>query len=92
MRYRGFSRAIVSSVRHIYDPGYMERYARIEGLGRPVLLIWGREDRTAPFADSETVRSLMPRAEFRAIEGAGHLPHIERPEIVNGLLAEFFGR
>jgi pimeloyl-ACP methyl ester carboxylesterase len=92
MRYRGFSRAIASSMRHIYDRGYMERYADLEASGRPILLIWGRQDRTAPFVDSQALLKLMRSAEFRPIEGSGHLPHIERPETVIPILVEFLGR
>jgi pimeloyl-ACP methyl ester carboxylesterase len=92
MTYRGFTRAMLSSIRHLYDQDYMDMYARIGKMGRPVMLIWGREDTTVPIANSEALLKLMPTAEFRPIAGAGHLPHIEKPAVVNGLLAEFLGR
>jgi pimeloyl-ACP methyl ester carboxylesterase len=91
MRYRGFIPALLSTVRNLYAPGYMEAYARIGAKGEPILLLWGRDDTTAPFADSEAMRKLMPRAEFRPIPDAGHLPHIERSELTLGLLTEFLG-
>lgn len=92
MTYRGFTRALLSSMRHLYYPGFMDTYARIGKTGKPILLIWGREDSTVPFADSPALLKLMPAAEFHAIAGAGHLPHIEKPEVVIPLLAEFLGR
>jgi pimeloyl-ACP methyl ester carboxylesterase len=67
-------------------------YQRVGAQGLPVLLIWGREDTTVPFALSRWVRAAMPKAEFHAIAGAGHVPHMERPELVNGLLIDFLSR
>jgi pimeloyl-ACP methyl ester carboxylesterase len=32
----------------------------------------------------------MPKAKLEILEGAGHLPEVERPEKVNGLLRAFF--
>ena len=64
-------------------------YGRVAEVGRPVLLIWGREDKTVPFALNETVRRAIPGAAFHAIDGAAHLPHLERPDVVNLLLLEF---
>ncbi len=90
MRYRGFSRAIASSVRHIFDAGYMERYAALEKTGLPILLVWGRQDRTAPFADSQRLLGLMPGAVFLPVDRAAHLPHIERPDEVIPALVDFF--
>jgi len=88
MKYKGFKRALLSTLRNV--PGNIpEIYKRAGEQGRPMLLIWGREDRTVPFAESEKLRELMPGIEFHAIEDAGHLPHIEQPEVVNRLLIDF---
>jgi pimeloyl-ACP methyl ester carboxylesterase len=96
MRYRGFKRAQYATLSHLASlrPGHalMDMYARVDAQGRPVLLIWGREDKTSPFADNVTLRQAMPHAEFHAIDAAGHLPHIEQPQVVNPLLIEFLRR
>ena len=92
MRYRGFKRAQYATVSHLQSDGLMDLYARVDAQGRPVLLIWGREDKTVPFADNVALRQAMPHAEFHAIDAAGHLPHIEQPQIVNPLLIEFLRR
>ena len=91
IRRRGFFRALLSTVRHGPLAGLDASYARVGRQGRRVLLLWGREDKTVPFSLSETARVLMPNADFYAIDGAGHAPHLERPELVNELIVEVLG-
>jgi pimeloyl-ACP methyl ester carboxylesterase len=91
MRYRGFQRALVSTLHHFFPEDHLADYRRVGELGKPVLLIWGREDRTIPFAASETVRQTLD-TEFLAVDDAGHLPYLERPEVVNPRIVEFLGR
>ena len=55
----------------------------------PTLIVWGREDRIVPIAQSARLRAALPEAGFRPIDGCGHMPHFERPGHVNALLAEF---
>ena len=87
--YRGFWRALLSTI--LYGPikGMAATYARVGRHDRRVLLIWGREDRTVPFALSQEVCKAIPRAEFHAIEGAAHAPHLEKPHVVNPILIDF---
>ena len=92
MRYRGFLRAILSTLRGDALGDQRALYRRAGELGLPVLLIWGCHDRTVPFAYSHEARALMPQAKFYPVEDAGHIPHYERPEVVNPLLVEFLQR
>ena len=92
MQYRGFKRALISTLRNGPLQTMAETYARVGLHPRPVLLIWGTEDRTVPFEISHQVRSALPNAEFHAIEGTGHIPHYEQPVLVNQLLIEFLQR
>ena len=55
----------------------------------PILLVWGREDRVAPFAASRTVLEALPRAEFLPVDSAAHLPHLERPAVVVPAVVRF---
>lgn len=63
--------------------------ARAHEYSGPVLIVWGREDRVLRPAEAEAVRDLAPRAELRMIEGAGHLPMIERPEEFQAIVLPF---
>jgi pimeloyl-ACP methyl ester carboxylesterase len=49
---------------------------------RAVLVVWGRQDRVAPFSESPSLLAAMPRATLLPVDSAGHLPHLERPDIV----------
>ena len=91
-QYKGFRRGILSSIRNgLIDPvvGIYERVART---GKPVLLFWGRNDPTVPFAHSDALRALIPYLDFHVIENCGHIPHYEKPEQVNPILLEFLQR
>ena len=48
-------------------------------INAPTLVIVGGEDTVTPPADAELMRREIPDARLETIEGAGHLPNIERP-------------
>jgi pimeloyl-ACP methyl ester carboxylesterase len=89
MRYKGFLRAILSTVRNGMLDSFHETYQRVGEIKKPTLLFWGRNDTTVPFAESGDLLSVIPYAEFHPIEQAGHIPHYEKPGVVNPLLLEF---
>lgn len=92
MHYKGFRRALLSTIRDFLSQDNTRAFAQVGWSGKPVLLVWGRADRTVPFAVSDAVRQAIPQAEFHAIDDAAHLPFYEHPEIVNPLLIEFLRR
>lgn len=57
----------------------------------PVLVLCGSRDRANRRAGSELAR-LLPQAEFRMVEGAGHELNREVPEKLAPLLRDFFAR
>ncbi len=92
MQYRGFKRAILSTLRHKTVNGFPSIYDELGRLRMPVLLLWGRQDATLPLSQSEPILRRVRGADFHVIEGAGHIPHCERPDVVNPLLLEFLDR
>jgi pimeloyl-ACP methyl ester carboxylesterase len=60
----------------------MPQLRRIGESGRPVLLVWGRQDRILPIAGSDSVRAAIPQTVFVPVDSAGHLPHIEQADTV----------
>jgi pimeloyl-ACP methyl ester carboxylesterase len=89
MQYAGFLRAILSTLRHGPIEAMAEAYVRVGQQSRPVLVIWGTEDRTVPFKISKRVLAALPNADFHPIKGCGHVPHLEQPDIVNEILIDF---
>jgi pimeloyl-ACP methyl ester carboxylesterase len=89
MQYRGFKRAILSTIRNMVGMDALAEYRALGQGGIPVMLVWGREDRTISTSEIEQVRSAIPGCAFHAVEGAGHLPHYEQAGTVNPLLLEF---
>jgi pimeloyl-ACP methyl ester carboxylesterase len=63
-----------------------------EGVGRvraPVLVVHGRQDRSAPYGGAREWAMLLPDARLVTIPRGGHAPWIESPETVFGALASF---
>ena len=92
MQYKGFGRAILSTIRNNMLGSFIDVYRKLGETNLPVLLFWGRDDRTVPFEHSSILREAMPQAEFRAIDHCGHIPHYEKPDEVNPILLEFLKR
>jgi pimeloyl-ACP methyl ester carboxylesterase len=88
----GFKRAFLSTLRNIAYEDMSDVYSRVGEKNHPVLLIWGQEDHSVPISNSKKVIEAIPHLEFFPIDGAGHLPHYERPEVVNPKLIEFLHR
>ena len=92
MQYKGFMRAILSTIRNNMLGSFLEVYRQVGKTDKPVLLFWGRNDTTVPFEHSRDLRAVLPNAEFHAIENCGHIPHYEMPQEVNPILLEFLSK
>ena len=92
MQYKGFKRAILSSVRNNMLGSFIESYNAVGKMDKPVAIFWGRNDITVPFEHSSDLRAAMPNAEFHVIKDCGHIPHYEKPEEFNPILLEFLKR
>lgn len=62
----------------LHDPFLPKWLHRIDV---PVKIIWGREDRILPVRYVDRYRELLPRAQVHVVDGAGHLPHAEKPDL-----------
>lgn len=89
MEYRGFKRAILSTIRNDMLGSFLDVYERIGKMDKPVLLFWGRHDNTVPFKHSDVLRAALPNVQFHAIENCGHIPHYQKPDEVNPILLDF---
>ena len=64
----------------------------LAGVAVPTAVIVGREDRLTPVALSQEIHSLTPGSTLHVIPDCGHLPPIEKPEVLAGLLSELLQR
>ncbi len=66
-----------------HDPAFLERIAV------PTLIIWGAEDRVLAYRYSAPFNRLIPGSTLQAIPEAGHLPHVERPQVTAQIIRDF---
>ena len=88
MQYKGFRHALISTRKHFFGSMFIANYKRLGSLNKKVLLIWGKDDVTVPFHFSDSIRKIVP-VEFFPVDDAGHLPHLEKPVLVNQKIISF---
>lgn len=69
-----------------------DRRASLPAIAIPVLVLAGSDDKTAPAATMERMAQKIPGAEYRCLNGCGHLGPMDCPEAFNAALLEFFER
>jgi 3-oxoadipate enol-lactonase len=55
----------------------------------PTLVLCGSEDKITPPVLSTTLARLIPGAHYEAIDGAGHISNLERPDAFNTIVGAF---
>ena len=89
MQFKGFKRAILSTIRNNMLESFIATYRKVGLLDKPILLIWGQHDTTTPLEHSEDICAAIPDIEFHIIKDCSHIPHYEKPEETNALFLEF---
>lgn len=77
----------LARIARAWFPGGRQTYLPVAEAVRhvPTQAIWGCEDRIIPVAHAQT----LPPTHRHVLEGAGHLPHMEKAGEVNRLIAQF---
>ena len=89
MQYKGFRNALVCTLLHYAPPGaIVDNYKALDSLHKQVLLIWGREDNTVPFKNSDSLRQIL-HTTFLPVDDAAHLPIMEKAGTVNDAIISF---
>jgi pimeloyl-ACP methyl ester carboxylesterase len=69
------------------------RVTDLEQISAPTLIAWPRHDRMLPMSrHAQRFRAEIPGVEFRVLEGVGHVPTWDDPQLVAELIREFAGR
>lgn len=87
--YKGFRRAILSTIRSGILTSGVGVYERLGKIGLPTILFWGEDDKTVPFEYSAEVVNAIPDIQFHPVSEVGHLPHVEKASEINSKLIEF---
>ncbi|MBK8250202.1 MAG: alpha/beta fold hydrolase [Gemmatimonadetes bacterium] len=90
MQYRGFGRSLLRTRLALGGSNTDTLYAAVGATQRPVHLIWGTLDQTVAVTWADSIRRVIPQAQYLPVEGAGHLPHMERSVLVHGAMQTFF--
>jgi pimeloyl-ACP methyl ester carboxylesterase len=67
-------------------PDYRDLLTRV---AVPALVVVGAEDTYTPVRDAEAMHAALPDSTLHVIEGAAHMPNLERPEEFNEALRKF---
>src|SRR5947207_12736182 len=89
MQFKGFRRSRLLEIRSNADVDQSDQLKRVGEHPRPVLVIWGKQDKTVPFDESEFLMESLPNGRLVPVEGSGHLPQWEQPDIVHRELIGF---
>jgi pimeloyl-ACP methyl ester carboxylesterase len=66
-----------------------EHAKELAGILAPTLLLWGSRDALVPASGAAELAALVPGSRIRLIQGAGHVPMLDRPKEVSRELTEF---
>jgi Predicted hydrolases or acyltransferases (alpha/beta hydrolase superfamily) len=53
------------------------------------LIIWGTKDRVIPLENGRRLGELISGSRFEEVQNAGHVPHVQFPELVGKLFDSF---
>jgi len=59
-------------------------------LGKPTIVIHGREDPLIPLSEAEATARAVPGGDLKVIDAAGHLAGVEQPTAVNQAITAFY--
>ena len=61
----------------------------LQQIKNETLIIWGENDKLFPIEYGEMATKFISNSKFHPIQNAGHLPHMDQPEIFNKTLMDF---
>jgi len=86
---KGSKRALLSTLRNFMLEDQLPHFKRVDHLGFPKMILWGKHDAVLPLDYGKRLHGLMPSAQFEILEDCGHVPHYENPEAFNAIMLQF---
>lgn len=86
-----YDRALLNTqyARNFYDSDQRPLESMMRNWREPALIIHGREDGLVPVDTALAHKALMPHAELRVIDGAGHMAIARMPELFSETISGF---
>jgi pimeloyl-ACP methyl ester carboxylesterase len=88
----GARRAFLQTLRSVIDfqGQHISARDRLYLLGEmATLIVWGERDRTIPLRHGREAEAAIPRCRFETLPRAAHFPHLEDPDGLAAILADF---
>ena len=85
----GSTRAALNILRRNFFNTLDEEIHALAELNIPVLIVWGRQDRSVPLESGQAMHRILGGSRLEILEDAGHLPNFEQPELFNEMAVEF---
>lgn len=74
-QYKGFLRGTLSSLRHtlMQNDKTVGYYKQVSAAEVPACALWGTDDKTMPYYQSEQMKKIFPDIHFYTYDGSGHI-------------------
>ena len=72
-----------------HDDTYRPIVDNLGSIKKPILIIWGRQDRVLPVAHGQAAVTKLPNASLKILEECGHLPMLEQTQQFNESILDF---
>jgi (E)-2-((N-methylformamido)methylene)succinate hydrolase len=89
MDVRGFARTIRGAFMDMFKTPWESIRPSLSGISSPTLVITGDTDALTPLKSQIALHKAIPGSRLEVIEGAGHVPVMEKPEIWNAAVLKF---
>jgi len=89
---KGSGRTVLNILRTLDFGSLSPEIHKLGEMGKPILLLWGREDKAVPLPLGEEMHKILKGSEMKIIEKAGHIPHEEHPEEAARLMIDFLSK
>lgn len=88
----GGRHALISTAQQIVPPDLDEIAAKYSTITLPALLLWCERDKIVPLEIGWRLHAALPNATFHMLQGCGHMPQEEVPEVTADRIRDFLGR
>ncbi len=77
---------IENMIKNNMEEKYRIKEDELKNIKSRTIIIWGKEDKIIPIEFAYKFKKYIEHSELYIIEGAGHIPHFEKPEDFSSIL------